>query len=334
MLKKNLFLKSLISVLCLVLVAGAPLVTTFSPVAYAAPEDEEVSVDEQVRYGLSMESQIARVLEGGEAMEVVHPENRKEFVAGDVVTLVGQYGEDYVIKEGMLYYLYPKASLEIILTDPIDRLMVEMFGEDGLISKTLPELEDVLRNAVIKEARKHLGKPYVWGSKGPDSFDCSGLSKFGYLHGIGYELPDGSYNQDDTPVLIKFSEAKAGDLLFFKSGARGRRLGVNHVGFYAGVEDGEDMILHAKGEKWGVVYEELNRAPIKVVSPIQYILSRLPQVIRPNPEEVEDVDAETEEAADSVIAPSGTRLPFIDENNYGADGFDGEDDVLVIRPSH
>ena len=65
------------------------------------------------------------------------------------------------------------------------------------------------RSALIDEARKHIGKPYVWGGKGPDSFDCSGLVWY-CMKAIGkvksgYTNTNGMAASDEYGKLIKGS---------------------------------------------------------------------------------------------------------------------------------
>ncbi|TOK89615.1 hypothetical protein CGI09_29555, partial [Vibrio parahaemolyticus] len=42
--------------------------------------------------------------------------------------------------------------------------------------------------AVISIAEQQIGKPYVWGGKGPNSFDCSGLMYYAFLNGAGVNI--------------------------------------------------------------------------------------------------------------------------------------------------
>lgn len=48
---------------------------------------------------------------------------------------------------------------------------------------------------VIRAAQLEIGKPYQWDGKGPDSFDCSGLTTWAYWHGIGYQIGAGTSGQ-------------------------------------------------------------------------------------------------------------------------------------------
>ena len=81
--------------------------------------------------------------------------------------------------------------------------------------------------AVVREAMKHLGKPYVRGGDGPEAFDCSGLTMAAWRQ-AGVSLAHLSYSQFDQVRRISTDELQPGDLVFyFGSGA-------HHVGMYVG----------------------------------------------------------------------------------------------------
>lgn len=71
--------------------------------------------------------------------------------------------------------------------------------------------------AIVAEAYKHLGKPYVWGGKGPDSFDCSGFTRYVYLQVTGRDIGGWTVPQEAAGTVISVSQAQAGDLLFWGS---------------------------------------------------------------------------------------------------------------------
>lgn len=106
---------------------------------------------------------------------------------------------------------------------------------DGYTDYDFPPdaLEDAKFAAMIKEAEKYLGYPYVWGGSSPStSFDCSGFVCWVINHSgwsVGRTSAQGLYNLC-TPVSR--SNARPGDLVFFKGTYK--TPGVSHVGIYVG----------------------------------------------------------------------------------------------------
>ncbi|WP_328873331.1 NlpC/P60 family protein [Streptomyces sp. NBC_00287] len=82
-------------------------------------------------------------------------------------------------------------------------------------------------------ARAQIGKPYVWGATGPDSYDCSGLTQ-GAWNAAGISLPRTTYDQVNAGTTVPVSSAQPGDLVFFYDD-------VTHVGIYIG----NGMMIHA-----------------------------------------------------------------------------------------
>lgn len=85
--------------------------------------------------------------------------------------------------------------------------------------------------AVLDLAEKQLGKPYVWGAEGPNSFDCSGLIYYVYKNAAGITLPRTSAAQYSAGVAVSKSNLKAGDLIFSSTDGTGN---ITHVAIYAG----------------------------------------------------------------------------------------------------
>jgi cell wall-associated NlpC family hydrolase len=78
-------------------------------------------------------------------------------------------------------------------------------------------------------ARAALGRrgvPYVWGAKGPNNFDCSGLTQWAWRQ-AGVQLGPDTYSQIRQGVPVAASEVRAGDLIFPTSSFDGR--GPGHV---------------------------------------------------------------------------------------------------------
>ena len=92
--------------------------------------------------------------------------------------------------------------------------------------------------AVIDLAHKQLGKPYVWGAEGPNSFDCSGLIYYVYKNAASITLPRTSSDQYSAGVAVSRSNLKEGDLIFSSTDGTGN---ITHVAIYVG--DGQ--MIHA-----------------------------------------------------------------------------------------
>ena len=87
------------------------------------------------------------------------------------------------------------------------------------------EVANILSNILIQQ----LGKPYVYGNAGPDSFDCSGLIKYVYSK-VDINLPRVVADQSKFGEPIKKEDLKFGDIIFFS--ADGYKL--THVGIFVG----------------------------------------------------------------------------------------------------
>ncbi|MFC5906923.1 C40 family peptidase [Streptacidiphilus monticola] len=104
--------------------------------------------------------------------------------------------------------------------------------------------------AAVAFARAQLGKPYVWGATGPNSFDCSGLTQAAW-RAAGVSLPRTTYEQINAGTRIAVSQLQPGDLVFYYAG-------VSHVAIYVG--GGE--IIHAPHPGASVEYAPLHEMPI------------------------------------------------------------------------
>lgn len=87
------------------------------------------------------------------------------------------------------------------------------------------------RDQVTQVALKQLGKPYLWGATGPDSFDCSGLMVYCYAY-VGVYLPRTSQEQARFGTPVAKDQLMPGDLVYFGYGADPNR--VHHIGMYIG----------------------------------------------------------------------------------------------------
>ena len=121
-------------------------------------------------------------------------------------------------------------------SDYIRQMLIEGYTKYDLPPEAL---ENTRFAAMIKEAEKYLGYPYVWGGSSPStSFDCSGYVCWVLNHSgwsVGRTSAQGLYNLC-TPVSR--SNARPGDLVFFKGTYKTN--GVSHVGIYVD----ENRMIH------------------------------------------------------------------------------------------
>lgn len=130
---------------------------------------------------------------------------------------------------------------------------------DYVLVKTLDQLQTpetpviahdgALADQIVAYALQFKGYPYVYGTAGPNSFDCSGFTSYVYAH-FGYTLHRSSKDQILDGVAVSKSQLQPADLLLFSS--NGTR--VTHAGLYIG--DGK--FIHASTSTTGVIISDLN----------------------------------------------------------------------------
>lgn len=115
------------------------------------------------------------------------------------------------------------ASSDFVVKSPIDAV--------------LPTNTTNVQQAIVREAFKHLGKPYVWGAKGPNTFDCSGLTYYVYMKATDHYIGGWTGEQQYAGTQIPVSQAQPGDLVFW-----GPSSGVTH---HVGIYIGNGQFIHA-----------------------------------------------------------------------------------------
>lgn len=119
-------------------------------------------------------------------------------VAADHVALAAEAGKDLVVNSDLQFT--PKTPLPTpVSTTPI----------------------------ALTWAFAELGKEYVWGATGPDTFDCSGLTQFVWK-AAGVQIPRVAADQDAWAIPVPLSGLLPGDLVFFGT------TDIHHVGIYIG----------------------------------------------------------------------------------------------------
>lgn len=120
--------------------------------------------------------------------------------------------------------------------------------EEKKENKTESKKEDnnsVTGEKVVEYAKKYLGHKYVYGTAGPDTFDCSGFTSYVYKH-FGYSLSRTSGGQRSNGKEVKKANLKAGDIVCFSG----------HVGIYIG----ENNFIHAANPKKGIIITSLSNS--------------------------------------------------------------------------
>jgi cell wall-associated NlpC family hydrolase len=109
-----------------------------------------------------------------------------------------------------------------------------------------------LASAVLQEAQRYLGVPYVWGGNGGSGLDCSGLVKNCFAR-FGITLPRRASEQARVgkPVPLSLSELQPGDRLYFAV----KRASIDHTGIYLG----NGYFIHASMSRGKVAVDPLSK---------------------------------------------------------------------------
>lgn len=193
----------------------------------------------------------------------------KDYITEDINKILGE-GK---VNSGVNFRKEPSTEAEIITTIPADSDITILGTESDwykilyndqegwIVARCVDRVTSTSRSGtnsvakkVVELAKQQLGKKYVWGGNGPNTFDCSGLTK--YVYGkVGVTLERVSYNQATQGIKVDKSKLQIGDLVFFSGiNASSSSTKVSHVGIYIG--NGE--FLHAANSSRGVVIDELN----------------------------------------------------------------------------
>ena len=101
---------------------------------------------------------------------------------------------------------------------------------------------------VVDYAKTLLGKDYVYGGVGPNSFDCSGFTQYVYKK-FGINLSHSSSAQANIGTTVSKSDLQLGDMVFFSQGGSS----IGHVGIFVG----NNSFIHAANPQKGVVITSL-----------------------------------------------------------------------------
>ena len=158
-----------------------------------------------------------------------------------ISSLKGAISQLQALKENQLTMEGPKNKVDSLINAANERisyleeqarLEAERIAQEESSKNQTPdywfEIEGEIATGqdIVNYAYNFLGRPYVWGAVGPDTFDCSGFTSYVYRHCAGIEITRTTYTQINVGVPVSYNNMKPGDLVFTYNN--------EHVGIYVG----------------------------------------------------------------------------------------------------
>lgn len=152
------------------------------------------------------------------------------------VTVIEQEGDWYKIRYGSIEgYVIARyvSDNEVEVTSRGGRVQREQSTEASEKVVAMP-VASTKGDEIVAYAKQYLGKPYVYGGSGPNSFDCSGFTMYVFNH-FGISMSHSANAQSRLGTAVNKAELQAGDLVFFEDYET--KSGIGHVGIYIGNGD-------------------------------------------------------------------------------------------------
>ena len=185
-----------------------------------------------------------------------------------------EWGDAIVIWDDPIFFMEEEEDALPVITS-VGKTNVKIRGVKSkypLVKYTIPEqllAADPNFLALMIEAEKYIGYPYVYGAANPDTgFDCSGFVCWVFNQsGVFKTKRLGANGLYSLCQDIPRKEARPGDLVFFEKTMGTSVKGITHVGIYVG----NNMMIHAgdpvgfadlKSEQWAKKIYGFGRLPI------------------------------------------------------------------------
>lgn len=137
------------------------------------------------------------------------------------------------------------------------RVHVEAEKNEPAIEKAITKspviIEDSQADAIVETALSFSGVRYKYGGTNRKGMDCSGLLYVSFLEN-DFPLPRTSHLLAEKGKPVKVSQVQKGDLLFFKTRGRGKK--INHVGLVVAVDKDDIQFIHSTTSR-GVIVSSL-----------------------------------------------------------------------------
>lgn len=132
---------------------------------------------------------------------------------------------------------------------PGQQILIKEGSQNSSKASQKPSWEKTA-DAVIAEAKKHIGPNYKYGANGPDKFDCSGLVQYSFKKAAGIKLPRSSKEQAEAGTSVSFKNLRKGDIVYFGD------KNMSHVGIYIG----NQQFIHAANSEKGIIISDINNS--------------------------------------------------------------------------
>lgn len=122
-------------------------------------------------------------------------------------------------------------------------------GSSNQSNTSSSSVSSISGSAILAEAQKYLGIPYVYGGASPSGFDCSGFVYY-VLKQVGFSAYRTPADQYSHGTYVDKADLQPGDIVFF---AGTYASGISHVGIYAG----GGQFIHSPNSRSTVSYSDL-----------------------------------------------------------------------------